>query len=84
MKKRIQKIWSTLSRDIFVGERLERNLQNIGFTAVVVMVMGIVMTVLNVLQKQYATSLSPLVMFVAGLISFIAVRKFKRETLPSP
>ena len=81
MKKSIQSVWGTLSQTIFVGDRYEKNLRNMSFSAVVLMIMGFVMSLLNILQKQYLIALSPIAIFFASLISLIAVRRFRRRDI---
>ena len=54
MYEKIREIKQTLDRSIFVGERLEKNLQNMTVTAIIVMMLGLVMTAVNLIQRQYS------------------------------
>ena len=80
MREKIAGIKNTLNSSIFVGERLEKNLKNMTNTSVIVMLLGFVMTVVNVVQRQYTVALSPLMIFLAGLASYISASKFKSRT----
>ncbi|MCR4763444.1 MAG: diguanylate cyclase [Lachnospiraceae bacterium] len=79
MKERILEIKRTLDRNIFVGKRLELNLRNMSITAVIIMAMGLVLTLVNVIQGQYLIALSPLLIFVAAVIAFVFVVRYKRR-----
>ena len=81
MKKAIQKIWETLNQSIFVGDRYEKNLRNMMVTAIILIVMGFVMGLLNIIQKQYLIALSPILIFFSALISFITIRYFRRRDI---
>ena len=79
MKERIREIAHTLNCSIFVGQRHEKNLRNMATAAIIMMVMGFVMTLLNVMQKQYIIALSPLTIFVSSLVSYVSVVRFKNR-----
>ena len=79
MRAKIQEIWRTLNRDIFVGERYERNLRNIAASSVIVMALGFIMGMINVMQRQYIIALSPFAIMVAGLISRVSVVRYRRR-----
>ena len=77
MKEKLLEIKRTLDTSIFVGERYERNLANIAITAVIVMLMGAVMTTLNILQGRIEIAVYPLIFFVSGALSFIFAYRFR-------
>lgn len=79
MKERILEIAKTLNTSIFVGERYEKNLRNMSITAIIMMVMGFLMTLINVAQKQYIIALSPSSIFVASLFSYVSITRFRNR-----
>ena len=79
MKEIISEIKNTLDRSIFVGERLEKNLQNMATTSIIVMTIGFVMVLVNVAQRQYTVALSPFMIFLTGLASYISAVKFRNR-----
>lgn len=79
MKKELQAIKNNLNRNIYTGDRLEKNLRNIRVTAAIIVVMGVVMGLLNILQKQYTIAISPLCIMAAGIVSYISVARYKRR-----
>lgn len=80
-RETIRTIWETLDQSIFVGERYEKNLRNLAFASSVLIVIGLVMGFLNVWQMQYLTAMSALVIFISGMVSFIAVRCFRHRDI---
>ena len=81
MKNRLRKILEVLNADIYVGDRLAKNLRNMSVESIIVMAIGIVMAVVNILQWQYLTALSPIAFFLAGLVSLYFVRVRKNRLL---
>ena len=81
MRERIRGIRTTLNRSVFVGERLERNMRNIRATSLIVIALGLVMTALNLAQGQYVTAMSPLIILISGVISFVAVDRYRRRDI---
>jgi len=81
MKDMIRNIRDTLNQSIFVGERYEKNIRDMTITAYIVMALGIVMAVVNILQKQYLVALSPLAIFLFGLISLIVIKRTGRRDI---
>ena len=80
MKEKLREIRNTLNRNIFVGARLESNLRSMGVASYIIMAMGVVMTAVNLAQRQYIVALSPFAFLIAGIISNIyAVRLKRRE-----
>ncbi|MCR5663714.1 MAG: HD domain-containing protein [Oscillospiraceae bacterium] len=79
MSQKIKSIIEALDRSIFVGERFEKNMHNIKITSLIVIVLGLVMFVLNFLQKQYITAASPLIILISGVISVLAVEKHRNR-----
>lgn len=67
----------TLNTDIFVGERYERNLSNITVMAIIIMVIGCMMTFINAEQGRYAIAVYPLFIFFSGIGTLISAVKFR-------
>ena len=79
MLHRLQATWEMLGRDILVGQRYERNLRSIRDLAVVLMLAGTVMFVMNLLSRDYLTSLTSIVIVLAGLGVYRCVKKRNRR-----
>lgn len=80
MTRKLREIWSIVNRNIFVGDRYEKNLRNIAAGASIVMVIGLVMSLINLAQDQFMMALTCLLILVAGAMSYIfAARLKKRE-----
>ena len=63
-----------MNRSIYVGERLDRNLRSIAVESVILVILGVVMFAVNLVQHDWATSLSPLTFVVVGALDFFLVR----------
>ena len=79
MKEKILRTLETLNQSIFVGERRERNLRNMAIASVILMLIGLVMGLLNFMQGQYVMAASCAAALIAGLISYLAIRRFRRR-----
>ena len=82
-KNGLREFRDTLKRSIFVGERYQRNMQNMLAETYIVIVLGIVMSLVNAAKKDYLTMLSPLVFIVVGLLGiyFLKVRHSRRAAV---
>ena len=80
MKEKLREIRDTLNRSIFVGERYKRNMQNMLTEAYIVIVIGVLMALINIRNKDYATLVAPLafVLLSALDIYVLKVRKSRR------
>ena len=80
MNNKIQEIRATLNRNIFVGERYERNIQNMLTEAYIIIALGIIMTLINLYRKDYVTVLAPAAFIVLGILDiyFVKVRHSRR------
>ena len=79
MREKLRKIVSTLNRDIFVGERREKNLRNIAASSMIMMAIGFVMSLVNLVHGQHVMTLTCFLIFCMGLASFISVARFKKR-----
>ena len=80
MKEKIREIQDTLNRSIFVGERYERNIQNMLVESYIVIVLGVLMVLVNILQKDYRTMIAPLAFVILSVLDiyFLKVRNSRR------
>ena len=80
MKEKISEIRDTLNRSIFVGERYERNIQNMLVESYIVIVLGVLMVLVNILQKDYRTMIAPLAFVILSVLDiyFLKVRNSRR------
>ena len=81
MKKIIKTINHTIAQNIFIGERYERNLQLIGIEAIIVFVIGVLMSVVNLFYRDYLGLITPLVFAVVSPICYFLVRVKKMRVL---
>ena len=79
MKAKIQEIWRTLDRDIFVGERYDRNLRNIAATSSIVMALGFVMGLINTLQGQSMMAVTCSMIMVCGAVCHVFASRFRKR-----
>ena len=79
MGAKIQEIWRTLNRDIFVGERRERNLRNITVTSLIVMALGFVMGLFNALQHQAMMAVTCFMVMACAFVCYVFAARFKRR-----
>ena len=79
MKAKLQEIWRTLDRDIFVGERYERNLRNIAATSIIVMAVGLVMGLINAFQGQTMMAVTCFMILLCGAMCHIFAARFRRR-----
>ena len=77
MFKRIREIKRTLDTSIDVGEGHESALRKAVITAVVLLTVGIVISVVNVVQGAYNIAVYPFVFFVWGVIILVLAVKYK-------
>ena len=80
MLRTIRGIRGVLNRNIFVGERLNRNLRNICVASGIVMLLGLVMTLINGLQLQLSMTISSFSILLVGAVSLVSAGSFKRRT----
>lgn len=80
MKEKIQEICRTLNRSIFVGERYERNIQNMITEGYIILVLGGLMVLVNLVKRDYAALIGPLSFLVLDAIDlyFLKVRRSRR------
>ncbi|MBR6165141.1 MAG: response regulator [Clostridia bacterium] len=79
MKNRFRSILDVLNTDIFVGDRLEKNLRNMSIECYIVIAIGAVMFAFNILQKDLLVALSPLSFLVTGVVSLFFIRTRKKR-----
>lgn len=81
MKKIMKTINHTIAQNIFIGERYERNLQLIGIEAIIVFVIGVLMSVVNLFYHDYLGLITPLVFALVSPICYFLVRVKKMRVL---
>lgn len=79
MKEKLRDIRQTLNSSIFIGERYERNLSNIAIISGIIMIMGLFLTLINVVQGKYGIAVFAIIVFFASLLSLISVLEFRRR-----
>ena len=77
MLDRIKQVWKDLSRNIYVGERLEKNLYGITLVSVFSALLGLVMVIINLIRGGGFVVVTSLMFFVGGLISAFAAGAYK-------
>ena len=80
MKDKIQEIRRTLNRSIFVGERYERNIQNMIAEGYIILAIGVLMVLVNLLKRDYVALFGPLSFLVLDVIDlyYLKVRRSRR------
>ena len=77
MKKTIKSIFNTIRNNIFIGERYEKNLQQIGIEAIIVFIIGVIMSIVNIYYKDYLGLIAPLTFAVVSPVCYYLI-KFKK------
>ena len=77
MVKKLREIKRTLDTSIFVGERYEKNLKEASVMAVIFMMIGVVMTVVNITHGEYFLAIFPAFCIVSSICAFVDVVKYK-------
>ena len=78
MLDRIKQVWKDLSRNIYVGERLEKNLYGITLVSIISAFLGLVMVIINMIRGgEGFVVVTSLMFFIGGLISAFAAGAYK-------
>ena len=77
--RRIKQIWAALDRNIFVGDRLEKNLSNIRYVAIIFTAAGFVMLGINIASGDYSVGMTSLVIILAGISILRCIAKRNRK-----
>ena len=64
----LKKFITTINRSIFVGERFERNIQNLLTESYIFIVLGVVIALLNFAKGEYRIVILSLLFVVAGFV----------------
>ena len=79
MGAKFREVVSTLNRNIFVGERYERNLRNIAAASLIIMAVGLVMSLMNLIQGQYNVALTCFLILVSSTASYMSVSWYRNR-----
>ncbi|MBQ3374032.1 MAG: response regulator [Oscillospiraceae bacterium] len=72
--------WRLLDRSIFVGTRYQKNMRGMGIVSLVIIIVGTIMSVLNIVQRYYQTLIVSLcIVFVGCLMYFFVKARKNRE-----
>ena len=74
MKDKLRRFFNDVNRDIFVGARLERNLLSLSREALIMVVLGLVMFLVNIVHRDYLVAATPLIFLIAQLVVFWLAR----------
>ena len=69
----LKKFITTINRSIFVGERFERNIQNLLTESYIFIVLGVVIALLNFAKGEYRIVILSLLFVVAGFVDVYCV-----------
>ena len=69
----IRKTWKMLGRDIFVGERYEKNMRGIAIISLMVAMAGLVMFTVNMISGQYLVGLTSVAFMLTGVVVYFIV-----------
>lgn len=77
MIEKIREIKRTLDMSISVGERADNDLRNTVITGVFLIVLGVVISAINVVNGAYHIAVYPLIFVAGGILDLILAIKFK-------
>ncbi|MBO4267406.1 MAG: response regulator [Lachnospiraceae bacterium] len=77
MIEKIREIKRTLDMSISVGERADNDLRNTVITGVFLIVLGAVISSINIINGAYHIAVYPLIFVVGGILDLILAIKFK-------
>ena len=76
----IKDTWRLLDRSIFVGERYQKNMRGMGIVSLIIIIIGTIMSVLNIVQRYYQTLIVSLcIVFVGCLMYYFVNTRKNRE-----
>ena len=82
MIKWIKQLWKDINQNIFVGERLQKNLIAITIVSILSAFFGVVMITINILSKaELLIILSSVLFIISGTASAIASGIFKKRNV---
>ena len=79
MKKGFERFRRVWNRNTFVGERYTNNVRNIGVVNGILILMGAILTIVNLIKGDYYTAMSPLSFSVLSIITMIFLLVFKNR-----
>ena len=77
MIEKIREIKRTLDMSISVGQRADNDLRNTVITGVFLIVLGVIISGINVIQGAYDIAIYPSIFIIGGILDLILAIKFK-------
>ncbi|MBO4889887.1 MAG: hypothetical protein J5574_02740, partial [Lachnospiraceae bacterium] len=77
MIEKIREIKRTLDMSISVGQRADNDLRNTVITGVFLIVLGVIISGINVIQGAYDIAVYPSIFIIGGILDLILAIKFK-------
>ena len=77
MIEKIKEIKHTLDMSISVGERADNDLRNTVITGAFLIVLGVVISAINVVQGAYNIAIYPMIFVIGGALDLLLAIKFK-------
>ena len=77
MIEKIREIKQTLDMSISVGQRADNDLRNTVITGVFLIVLGVIISGINVIQGAYDIAIYPSIFIIGGILDLILAIKFK-------
>ena len=86
MFKRTKTLWEDLSRPIYVGKRLESNLKVLTYVSFVTALLGLILTIMDIVKGEVIMTVAAIVTFLAGVSCayFAGVRKNRKVAAAIP
>ncbi|MBQ3866313.1 MAG: HD-GYP domain-containing protein [Clostridia bacterium] len=79
--KAIKDLWKTLSRSIYVGDRLKNNLRALTTVSVVTAILGVILIVMNISRRDTLMLIAAILTFVGGASCAIFAGVLKKREI---
>ena len=80
MIHKLKNIYRQLNRSIFVGERLQSNINALSYVGLAIAFCTLITTAMNVIQGSYFMAVTTAIFCASGIFAFICCRYFKKRT----
>ena len=86
LMRKLKDTWQELNRSIYVGERLQSNLRVLTYVSLVSAFMGLVLLIIDIIQREWVMTAASCVVFLCGLgcAYFAHVKKNRRVAAVIP
>ena len=81
MINKLKNIYRQLNRSIFVGEKLQSNINALSYVGLAISFCTLITTSMNVIQGSYFMAVTTAIFCAAGIFTFITCHYFKKRAV---